>query len=389
MNPTMIVALAQMGVAGGVALVSGWWTVLAIIALPRPQEPRSRNASPLKMSVIVPAHNEEALIAQTVRSLREAGSQVAPEPGVLVIADNCSDGTEVEAANAGAHVLVRTSETQRGKSFALEFALAHLRDAPEPPEAVVFVDADTTVSENFFTCIAHRLQSGAEAVQVHYEAAPGDTAVSRLRRLAFGLVHWSRPLGASRLGLPTTLKGNGMAFRWPVIQDGFPGVGITEDAAATLALAERGTVIHFEPRATVSGLMATSYGEASVQDERWEGGRLGMAPRSLLVGIRLLARGEVRAAGAAFELASPPLTLVVAGAAVSLAIAVAGAGSLLLGAVATGLSASYVAIGLIAARAAREDLAAMVHVPRFVLHKMVSYGRLIRGQPKTWERTAR
>ena len=168
-------------------------------------------------------------------------------PELIVVADNCMDETAIEAQTAGANVLVRSDSARRGKSFALDFALTHLSAREQTPDAVIFVDADSTVSATFYDAIAGRLHRGADVVQVHYAVSESDAPLVRLRSLAFALVHWARPLGAARLGLGGSLKGNGMAFRWAVVRDGFAGTGITEDAAATLALARRGIAIRRVP----------------------------------------------------------------------------------------------------------------------------------------------
>jgi cellulose synthase/poly-beta-1,6-N-acetylglucosamine synthase-like glycosyltransferase len=334
----------------------------------------------------VPAHNEEHLIASTVYSILSA---LPRGSFVLVVADNCSDATAEAARDAGAQVIERTNPAERGKSYALEFALSHLRALADPPEAVAFVDADSVVSSEFFSAMDTRLCAESSIAQGHYCAGAGATPVARLRRLALDLVHWSRPLGAARLGLPTTLKGNGMAFRWGVIRGGFRGRGITEDAAATLEFAQRGLTVAFEPHAKVTGLMASSYQEARPQDMRWEGGRLALAPRAFASALSLIVHGKWRAAASCLELASPPLTLVGFAAIVGLFLAAGGFGSLALSLAALSSLSAYVGLGLAAARPSRSDLAALLHVPRFVTHKVTVYGRLLRGQPRTWQRTIR
>ena len=371
----------------GVALAFGsWWTLLSVLALRRPSEGSRAGSCGLRWVVIVPAHNEEDLIAATVESLRTAG---ATPDEILVVADNCSDETAARALLAGATVLERDDLSQRGKSHAIDFALEWLRLRPAQPDAVLLVDADTEVSAGIFGVVAARLERGARVVQVHYEGAAGDAPVARLRRLALALVHWSRPLGAARLGLPATLKGNGMAFRWSVLKDGFPGSGITEDAAATLNLLRRGELVVFEPRAAVSGRMATSYAAARTQDMRWEGGRLALIPSAIAEASRHLAAGRLRASAAALELASLPLTLTGVLAAAGLAIALGGYGSMTVASVSIASLLSYVLIGLAAARPDRGDLLALVHAPRFVAHKLRVFARLTRGQPRSWERTTR
>lgn len=371
----------------GVALAFGsWWTLLSVLALRRPSDHAARGSGGLRWVVIVPAHNEEDLIAATVGSLRAAG---ATHDQILVVADNCDDDTAARAREAGATVLLRDDPSQRGKSHAIEFALEWLRGRDAPPDAVLLVDADTVVSQEIFGVVAARLEGGARVVQVHYEGAPDDAPVARIRRLALSLVHWARPLGAARIGLPTTLKGNGMAFRWQVLQDGFPGSGITEDAAATLNLLRRGELVVFEPRATVSGRMAANYAAARTQDMRWEGGRFALVPQALAEACRQLAAGRPRAAAAALELASLPLTLTGLLAGAGMAISLIGFGSKTVGVASAASLVSYVLVGLAAARPDRRDLLALFHAPRFVVYKVAVFARLTRGQPRSWERTTR
>src|SRR5262249_43681155 len=74
--------------------------------------------------VLVPAHNEEAVLAATLsrvnRELRDGDS-------TLVVADNCTDGTARVARQAGATVIERTDPVRRGKGFALDFGVQALK----------------------------------------------------------------------------------------------------------------------------------------------------------------------------------------------------------------------------------------------------------------------
>lgn len=363
------------------------WSAFALVALPRPGAlPPARR--PWRLAVIVPAHDEETMLGGTLASLRAAAYDPAPE--IIVVADNCGDGTATVAREHGATVLERFDPERRGKSYALSFALAALAERAEPPEAVCFVDADTTVAPTFFAAVTARLDGGAEAVQVHYEAAAGDSPLSQLRHLAFLLVHRARPLGMARLGLGTGLKGNGMAFRWHLIRDGFEGSGITEDAAMTLALAKRGVAVAFEPRAWVRGHMASSYAGARVQDERWEGGRFGLAREALAAAAAALSKGHPATAAAALDVATLPLTLLGALAAAGAVLVLVGGGPAWLAAAAPISLATYVAVGLAGARVSPRELAALAEAPRFIAHKLRTYANLAtRRGPAGWERTTR
>ena len=98
---------------------AGYLFVLTLLSGRLPPPP----ASPprLRFDFVVPGHNEEAGIAQTVKSL------LAVEwPGelrrVVVVADNCTDATAAIAEAAGAKVLVRNDASLRGKGYALKHA---------------------------------------------------------------------------------------------------------------------------------------------------------------------------------------------------------------------------------------------------------------------------
>ncbi len=383
----LVITLALPGLVAGT-----WWTLLNLVALRRPRRalaaPRvPRPLRPPRLAVLVPAHDEEAALPACLASL--AAAAFVPRPEVVVIADNCSDRTAAVARAAGVSVLVR-DDPRRGKGYALEFAVEALAARRRPPDAVLFIDADSTVSRDIYTAIAARLAGGARAVQVYYEAERGTTSLSGLRRLAFMLLHWSRPLGARRLGLGTAIRGNGMALAFDAARGGLGAHGIAEDAAMTLALARRGDAVAFEPSAWVRGMMAARYRGARTQDRRWEAGRLALAPRALAIAAGQLARGRAASAASALEVAVPPLSLLVASTLVALALAAAtgaGRGWALAGAAAV---ATYVVTGLAAARPPMRDLLALRDAPRFLFHKLTVYASLAVGRaPRTWQRTER
>ncbi|MGO0122872.1 glycosyltransferase family 2 protein [Desulfothermobacter acidiphilus] len=84
-----------------------------------------------KVSVIIPAYNEEKRIAATVRAVK-----VLPEVGeVIVVDDGSRDGTARQAAGAGARVV--RLERNRGKGAALAAGLAVAAG-----EVLLLLDAD-------------------------------------------------------------------------------------------------------------------------------------------------------------------------------------------------------------------------------------------------------
>src|SRR5256885_2297458 len=102
---------------------------LALSALRPPRFAASRSGH--RLAVLIPAHNEELLVARCVRSLL---TQTWPERQrrVIVIADNCSDSTARVAREAGAEVWQRTDPDAPGKGRALRWAIDRLLAEPSP-----------------------------------------------------------------------------------------------------------------------------------------------------------------------------------------------------------------------------------------------------------------
>src|SRR3954468_13749647 len=100
---SLLVPLAVLPVEGLAAL------------LPRRRAAAADGPRP-RCAVLVPAHDEEAGIARTLGDLLP---QLGPGDRLVVVADNCADGTAAVARGAGAEVLERTDPDHRGKGYAL------------------------------------------------------------------------------------------------------------------------------------------------------------------------------------------------------------------------------------------------------------------------------
>src|SRR5262245_31245829 len=97
----------------------GYVAVLSLAAIVVALRPARRITEPLttRFVILVPAHNEAAVISKLLASLRQL--DYPPELFTpLVIADNCTDETAAKVCAAGVRVLERTSETERAKGYA-------------------------------------------------------------------------------------------------------------------------------------------------------------------------------------------------------------------------------------------------------------------------------
>ena len=90
----------------------GYVAILSLAAIVMALRPAQRLTEPptTRFVILVPAHNEAAVISKLLASLRQL--DYPPELFTpLVIADNCTDATAAIVRAAGVRVLERASET--------------------------------------------------------------------------------------------------------------------------------------------------------------------------------------------------------------------------------------------------------------------------------------
>jgi cellulose synthase/poly-beta-1,6-N-acetylglucosamine synthase-like glycosyltransferase len=359
--------------------------------LEAPEGPRPTTA------VIIPAHDEELGIGATVAALLP---DLGPGDRLIVVADNCRDGTAAAARAAGATVIERSDPERRGKGFALVFALDHLA-ANNPPEVVVIVDADCRLSPGGLAVLARRAAETDRPVQGDYVlAAPPDTSArGALSALAVLVRNRVRPLGMRRLGLPCQLTGSGMAFPFEVMRAApHLGANLVEDLVMGLELALAGHPPLGCPEVSVTSELPEGDDAAIKQRRRWEHGQLATlrqyGPRLVMAG---LARADRDLLGLGLDLCVPPLALLALMLLASWAVCAAAA--VLLGAPLAALwvlTAALVAVILSVVASwwrfgrATLPLRALLAIPVYVLWKIPLYlGLLVRGRHKSWDRTQR
>jgi poly-beta-1,6-N-acetyl-D-glucosamine synthase len=113
-----------------------------------------RDAGPGRIAVVVAAHNEEALIGEALESLA-AQTRLADE--VIVAADRCSDRTSAIAVAHGV-VVIETVGNAHQKAGAIDQVLDDLLPRLSDSDAVLVMDADTSLSPGFISAAARRLR---------------------------------------------------------------------------------------------------------------------------------------------------------------------------------------------------------------------------------------
>lgn len=348
-----------------------------------------------RMTVIMPAHDEAAVIDETIhRVLRH----MPPGGRLLVVADNCTDDTATRARACGADVICRDDPNRRGKGYALDFAVQFL--AASPPDVVLIMDADCVPETNALEILAARCLASNRPVQAWYDLQPpagGLTPYLTIATFAWRVKNYVRPLGLARLGLPCQLMGTGMAFPWTALATAQLSTGhLVEDMVLGQELAAAGWLPLFEPAARVTSAFPTSVEGQTTQRARWETGHLGvvmgLVPRQIRRG---LTTRNASLLWMALDAAVPPLSSLV----LSIMATVVASGVIAMASGHTGslavacASATALTVAVLAAwwTVGRDLplLKTLPDLPRYVFCKLGIYAGALRGRQIEWIRSKR
>lgn len=383
----------------GLPLLAAAGYLLALSLLSRRPAPPPAAVHDPAFIVLVPAHDEERGIGATVKSLA-ALDYPADLRRIVVVADNCTDGTAAAAEGEGAEVIVRRDPSRAGKGFALQFAIdALLAEDGRRWDALVVVDADTLVSPNLLRAVAGHLSAGDAAVQACYlPRRTGGGPLSVITDVAFTAFHVVRSAARERLGLSCGLRGNGMAFTRELLAEvEHAAFSRTEDLEFGVLLGLRGVRVAYAGDTTVWGEMPERSAAVATQRQRWIGGRVGLARRFVpALAARAVRLRSAMLADLACDLVVPPLSVLALAAAAglvvsgllaaaqgraTLALAVWGAGAAALGV--------HVAHAALAAGQGRALLRAAWVIPGYALGKFGIALRAWRPADERWVRTPR
>jgi len=395
------VELALNGAGLLAALPAAYLGLVTLAGVPRPRS-GAAGRTDHRFVVLMPAHNEAAGIASALESLA-ALDYPADRFDVHVVADNCTDETLTVAERCGAEGHERVAPDDPGKGPALNWLLDRLVARDEPFDAVVVVDADTIVDDQFLRQMSAAIGDGATVAQGRYSVrdAEPSPAVS-FRWAALACRHHLRPLGRCRLGASCGLYGNGMVFRRSLIVGRRWSGHLVEDAEFQMELLLDGHDVVYVPGAVVMAEMPASLDQATSQNERWERGRIDLVQRFVPTLVERLPRSSgrrVQFADAAADHLVPPLSSLMAA---HLALAgLAGIGSVAgvpgtravarTQVLAGGVIVLHVLAGLYSVRAPRHHVIALLRAPSIVLWKVKLWlSVLAKGEEEVaWTRTER
>lgn len=365
-----------------------------LACLPGSVRPSYDNEPRPRLVVLMPAHNESAVISLTLSSIMP---QLRTGDRLLLVADNCSDDTAELARAAGATVLERVNSELRGKSYALAFGMDWLRQ--DPPQVLLIIDADCQLCEGSLDVLANTAFKLNVPVQsLDLMLAERDSPVKqKIAAFAWIVKNQVRALGMSRLGMPCPLMGTGMAFPWQIISQMNLATGaLAEDMLLGGELVAMGHAPVFCPAACVTSAFPTAAQNAHSQRQRWEHGHLSMifnhVPKLLLSALK---RGDWRGVYFCLDMTVPPLALqsmlMLLGLLVTGVVALLGNNALPFQLMLGGIVLFALALVWAWSRYARHVIGIKdaLQIPLYVFSKISVYVSYVVAREKNWVKTKR
>ncbi len=198
------------------------------------------------VAVLIPAYNEERVIARTVRSVLDSDY---PDLRVIVVDDGSTDATlqilhnSFAAEAALGRVLILT-KTNAGKAEALNHALEHVRE-----EIFVGIDADTVIAPTAISkLVPHFLDARIGAVAGNAKVGNRVNLWTRWQALEYVTSQNFERRALDVFGAVSVVPGAIGAWRTAAVREAgcFHPDTVAEDADLTMALLQRGYRVIYE-----------------------------------------------------------------------------------------------------------------------------------------------
>ena len=256
----------------GIVLVSGRALIIGILAIIEKLRPdNAKLPEPPGVTVLIPAHNEESVIVQTVQSVLHSDlSNIR----VIVVDDGSSDRTlELLESNFGKNNCVQIiHQVNRGKAAALNNALSHAHTA-----FVVTIDADTEIETDAIRkLLRHFYDPKVGAVAGNVKVGNRSRWLTRWQALEYITSQNMEKRAFDLLNCITVVPGALGAWRREAIEaaGGITADTVAEDADLTIAIRRLGWRVTYDEEAIAWTEAPETPGQLIRQRFRWTFGTL-------------------------------------------------------------------------------------------------------------------
>ena len=276
---------------------------------------------------MIPARAEGERLRASLESVARAAS--GHEVTTLLLLDGEDEDAAAIAHTLGLEVRVKTPAGPT-KAAALAWLAREHRDLVENADAVMVLDAGSTISNDFFGCFVW--PEGADAVQTYLEGCPvaqfpgfpasedrvtgkpgNRETAGEAAALSERFAQTCEDRGREAFGWNVRLRGTGSAFRPRAFTDVIPKLATQiEDHEASLLLTAAGATIRLAPRdAIVFDEKPSSVGAAASQRARWLLGRYELLARRGGTFLTITAKHPAEGLAASVEIFGRPLSLTI------------------------------------------------------------------------------
>ncbi|WP_322894229.1 MULTISPECIES: glycosyltransferase [unclassified Yoonia] len=230
--------------------------------------PTSQDKPPI--TVIVPAYNEEYIIARTIAAIDRAAIHYGGEVTVLILDNNSHDTTAQIAATALGHCVAARGKVvsipQPGKSHALNAGLDMTQT-----DILLRVDADTEIGEDNLTLAVQNFGDPEVGVVGGVPLPPGGGLFDRARLVEVLVKHGFYSVALTTVNGLVGVPGMFVLYRTHLVRElgGFVEGMNGEDTDVSLRIGELGYRLLVDPKIRFISEVPASYIHMREQRMRW------------------------------------------------------------------------------------------------------------------------
>ncbi|MCI0565846.1 glycosyltransferase family 2 protein [bacterium] len=221
----------------------------------------------MKISILIPCHNEERSIAACVNSCL---NQTRPPDEIIVVDDGSTDNSPAILASYGDRIrVIRVDKATGNKSHAQEVGLKHVNG-----DVFIATDGDTVLSRNFVKYIEEDFRKPGVAAVAGYVRSRRHNWLTACRAFEYAVGQNLHKLAQNYLNFIFVIPGAAGAFRTKhfLRHIRFEHDTLTEDLDFTYRLHKKELRIFYDRRAVVFTQDPITLSAYINQVRRWFGG---------------------------------------------------------------------------------------------------------------------
>jgi len=291
--PDIKLLIAAFGVTITIGLIAILFEIIVVITNERPIKnevnpvPKNFRLHPshisrVRLTVLIPAHNEARSLPHTLSSLEE---QTRPPDKIIVVADNCTDST-VEIARGLGYEVFESIRNEFKKAGALNQVLSSILPKMGAQDVILIMDADSQINDTFLQTAAEYFRNfpALDAIGGVFFGERGHGLLGQFQRNEY--IRYSDQI-RRRGGRVFVLTGTASLFRADALLavakargvhiPGEPGqvydtAALTEDNELTIALKTLGCPMISPTQCRVTTELMPTWKNLWIQRLRWQRG---------------------------------------------------------------------------------------------------------------------